>query len=171
MSTPQTKLKSKFDSKEKLVAAVKALTSDELWVPRLNKDRGGSKGLAQVSNAKLLKLHATFSTVQSQFGTRAKLIDAVLEVEGRSKDGGYRTRLEAYAVPRLFDLYTAKARKAGILKNAAVTKVAKAKVAKAPATKKPATKSSATKASATKSSATKAPAAAKKPAAKKPATK
>lgn len=111
MSTPNSQVKSKFESKEKLVAAVKSLATDDLWVPRLNADRGGSKGLDHVSNAKLLKLHATFSAVKAKFGTRAKLIDAVLEAEGRSKDAGYRTRLEGYAVPRLFDLYTAKSKK------------------------------------------------------------
>jgi hypothetical protein len=129
MSTPNSQVKSKFESKEKLVAAVKALATDDLWVARLSQDRGGSKGLDQVSNTKLLKLHATFSAVKEKFGTRAKLIDAVLEVEGRSKDAGYRTRLEGYAVPRLFDLYTAKARKTGALK-------AEAKPAKKAAAKK-----------------------------------
>ncbi len=143
MSTPQTKLKSKFESKEKLVAAVKALTTDELWIPRLNQDRGGNKGLDQVSNSKLLRLHETLSTVKAKFGTRVKLVDAVLEAEGRVKDTGYRSRLEAYTVPRLFDLYTAKNRKATAAKKAATAKTpaaAKAATAKKPAAAKAAAK-------------------------------
>lgn len=130
MSTPNSQVKSKFESKEKLVAAVKALATDDLWVPRLSEDRGGSKGLEQVSSAKLLKLHATFSAVKAQFGTRAKLVDAVLEVEGRAKDAGYRKRLEGYAVPRLFDLYSAKAKKAGVAPKAEKKPAAKKASAK-----------------------------------------
>jgi len=160
MSTPQTKLKSKFESKEKLVAAVKALTTDELWIPRLNQDRGGNKGLDQVSNSKLLRLHATLSAVKAKFGTRVKLVDAVLEAEGRVKDTGYRSRLEAYTVPRLFDLYTAKDRKATAAKKAATAK--KPAAAKAAATKKPA---------AAKAATAKKPAAAKAPAKKTTAKK
>jgi len=144
MSTPNTMLKSKFESKEKLVAAVKALTTDELWVPRLNQDRGGNKGLDQVSNAKLLKLHATLTAVKGKFGTRAKLIEAVLEVEGRTKDAGYRTRLEGYAVPRLFDLYTAKGKKSS------AAKAEKAPAAKKAAAAKPAAKKTAAKKTAAK---------------------
>jgi len=150
MSTPNSKVKSKFETKEKLVAAVKALATDDLWVARLNQDRGGSKGLDQVSSAKLLKLHATFSAVKEKFGTRAKLIDAVLAAEGRTKDAGYRTRLEGYAVPRLYDLYTAKAKKSGAKAEGALPKKAAAKktaaAAKpAAAAKKPATKKAAAK--------------------------
>ena len=40
-----------------------------------------------------------------QVGTRDKLIDALLDLEKRSKDAGYKNRLEAYPVPRLYDMY------------------------------------------------------------------
>jgi hypothetical protein len=110
--TPLTTMTERFGSKEKLIAAVEKLTTDSLWVPRLSSDRDGSRGLAHVSNAKLLRLHDTFSEVKDKFGTRAKLIDAVLEVEGRGKDAGYRGRLEKFAVPRLYDQYKVQARKA-----------------------------------------------------------
>ena len=68
-------------------------------------DRGGSKGLEQVSNAKLLRLHAIFTEVKERFGTREKLIDAILEAERRTKDAGLRRRLEQYPLPRLYDIY------------------------------------------------------------------
>jgi hypothetical protein len=112
MSTPAKKVKAKFESKDKLVAAVEKFMTDDLWVARLSSDRGGSRGLKHVSNAKLLRLHETFSAVKEQFKTRKGLIDAVLEAEGRTKDAGYRTRIERYPVPRLYDLYRAQSRKA-----------------------------------------------------------
>jgi hypothetical protein len=112
MSTPLATAKERFESKEKLVAAVQELMTDDLWLSRLSKDRGGAKDIKHVSNAKLLKLHTLFTQVKEEFGTRAKLIDAVVELEGHSKDEGYRHRLEAYAVPRLYDLHQSAKRRA-----------------------------------------------------------
>lgn len=105
--SPLAAMKTKFGSKEKLVEAVTAFTSEDLWLGRTSKDRGGDKGLKHVSNAKLLRLHAIFSAVKEKFGTRAKLIDAILEAEKRTKDAGYKARLEAFPVPRLYDQYRA----------------------------------------------------------------
>jgi len=112
MSTPLATAKERFDSKEKLVAAVEELMTDELWLPRLSKDRGGARDIKHVSNSKLLKLHALLTQVKDEFGSRAKLVDAVLEAEGRGKDTGYRSRLEGYAVPRLYDLLQAAKKRA-----------------------------------------------------------
>lgn len=106
--SPSAIVKEKFGDKAKLVAALAPFTSDDLWVERVN----GTKGLAHVSNAKLLRLHATFSTVKAQFGTRAKLIDAILASETRTKDAGFKARLEAWPVPRLYDFYRASAKRA-----------------------------------------------------------
>jgi hypothetical protein len=99
--TPLTLVKEKFGDKAKLVDALEKLTGEELWVARTNKD----KGLAHVSNAKLLRLHATFVLVKEKFGTREKLIAALLEIEKRSKDTGLRQKLSEWPVPRLFDAY------------------------------------------------------------------
>jgi hypothetical protein len=101
MKSPLSIVKDKFGEKAKLVAAVEKLAGDDLWVSRTNKD----KGLAHVSNSKLIKLHATFTAVKEKFGTREKLIAAILEVEKRTKDDGYKARISAYPVPRLFDQY------------------------------------------------------------------
>ncbi|WP_394843640.1 hypothetical protein LZC95_42140 [Pendulispora brunnea] len=151
-SGPLAAVKAKFGDKEKLVAAVKEFTSDDLWVSRTNK----GKGLDHVSNAKLLRLHATFSAVKEKFGSRAKLIDAILELEKRTKDEGYKTRLSAYPVPRLYDLYrSTKKRTDAKSKPAAPAKKEAAPAKKAAAKKAPAKKA----------------AAAKKPAAKKAAAK
>ncbi|MBK8254503.1 MAG: hypothetical protein IPK82_17775 [Polyangiaceae bacterium] len=103
--SPLALVKEKFGDKEKLVEAVKAFMNDDLWVKRTAEDRGKDRGIEYVSNAKLLRLHATFSEVKEKFGTRAKLIDALLDLEKRTKDAGYKKRVEAYPVPRLYDAY------------------------------------------------------------------
>ncbi len=99
--SPLAIAKETFGDKAKLVAAVEKFTGEDLWIGRTNKD----KGLAHVSNAKLLRLHTTFSAVKEKFGTRAKLIDAILTAEKRTKDAGYKARIEAFPVPRLWDMF------------------------------------------------------------------
>ncbi len=139
MKSPLAAIKDKFENKAKLVAELEKITKDEdLWVSRLN----SNKGLAHVSNAKLLKLHATFAAVKEKFGTRAKMIDAIAETEKRAKDEGYKTRLGAYPVPRLWDMYKAVAKRVAAVAKAAEPKVKRAPVAKkvAPAAAKPVAK-------------------------------
>lgn len=101
MKTPLALVKEKYGDKAKLVAAIEKLAGDDLWVERTNKN----KGLGHVANAKLIRLLATFSAVKEKFGTRDKLIGAILEIEKRVKDDGYKTRLAKYPVPRLWDMY------------------------------------------------------------------
>lgn len=123
--SPVAVMKERFESKEKLVEAVQALATPELWV-----DRVGVKGLERVSNAKLLRLHELLERAKKDFGSRAKLITAILELEKRTKDDGMKARLERYPLPRLLDLHTAAARRS---KRAAA---AAAKKKPAPAKKK-----------------------------------
>jgi hypothetical protein len=136
MKSPLSLVKDKFGDKEKLVAAVEKFVGDDLWVSRENKD----KGLAHVSNAKLLRLHATFSEVKEKFGTRAKLIETILDLEKRTKDDGYKSRLLKYPVPRLYDMYKSvskrQSRAADAAKKAAAPKVAKKAAAPKVAAKK-----------------------------------
>jgi hypothetical protein len=96
---PLAEVRERFGEKNKLVEAVRDLTKGGLWVDRLNDD----KGLELVSNRKLLHLHGVLSEVKGQFGSRDKLIDAILEREKRAGDQGYRSRLERYSTPRLWD--------------------------------------------------------------------
>lgn len=109
---PLAIVKERFGDKAKLVDAIKSLASEELWLGRTNSDQGGNRGLEHVSNAKLLRLHATFTVVKEKFGTREKLIDAILTAENRTKDAGYKKRIEAYPVPRLYDHYQSAAKRA-----------------------------------------------------------
>lgn len=113
--SPLQIVKERFGDKAKLIEAVQAFTNEELWVNRLNQ----AKGLEHVSNAKLLRLHDTFKTVQEKFGSRAKLVDAILELEKRSKDEGYRGRLNRYPVPRLYDMFRSLSRRAARAEKAA----------------------------------------------------
>ena len=106
--SPLAIVKERFSDKEGLLKAVRELASDDLWIDRVEQ----AKGLDCVSNKKLLRLHATLSAVKEKFGTREKLMDAILTQEKRTKDEGYKTRLSRFSTPRLYDLYRASARRA-----------------------------------------------------------
>ncbi|MGE0326155.1 MAG: hypothetical protein AB7K71_29050 [Polyangiaceae bacterium] len=131
--TPLQVVKEKFENKEKLVAAVEALATEELWIDRVSE----VKGLAKVSNKKLLHLHSVLSTVKDKFGSRSKLIAAILDLEKRAKDEGYKTRLERLSTPALLDQHGAAGKRAKRLAKApkapvaAKKKVARSKKAKA----------------------------------------
>jgi hypothetical protein len=136
--SPVTAVKEQFQSKEKLVEAVQKLATPELWLDRVN----SVKGLARVSNQKLLRLQAQLTDAKSRFGSRAKLIDAILDLEKRVKDPGYKTRLEGFPLPRLLDVHgvlAKKAKRATAKKNPAAPKKAPVKVEAKPvvAKKKP----------------------------------
>lgn len=135
--TPLALVKDKFGDKAKLVEAVEKFTSEDLWIGRTNED----KGLKHVSNAKLLRLHATFTVVKEKFGTRAKLIDAILTIEKRTKDAGYKARIEAYPVPRLWDMYRSLEKRNKPAKAAKAEAKPAAKTAKKAPAKKAASKS------------------------------
>jgi hypothetical protein len=168
--SPMQAVKEQFGGKEKLVEEVEAFTKDDLWVSRTNED----KGLKHVSNAKLLRLHRIFSDVKERFGTRAKLIDAILELTKRVKDEGYKAALGKFPVPRLYDLYRSTAKRNGAAvpagqPAAAPAKAPAAKDAEAKPAKKTAAKKVAAKSAEAAPAKEKAPA--KKAAAKKTAAK
>ena len=98
-SSPLAQVAARFKDKAGLVEALKSLTTDDLWIGRLNE----GTGLDSVSNRKLLHLHDVLSEVKKTYGTRVGLIDAILKAEKREKDTGYKARLEKHPTPRLFD--------------------------------------------------------------------
>lgn len=102
-TSPLQQVKGQFGDKAKLISAVQSLATGALWLDRVS----GEKGLAKVSNTKLLRLHAALSRAQAEFGSRDKLIGAVLELGKRGKDDGYKARLASYPLPRLLDLHDA----------------------------------------------------------------
>ena len=130
-TSPIQQVKANFGEKAKLVSAVQALATESLWLDRVNKD----KGLAKVSNTKLLRLHAALTRAKDQFGSREALIGAVLTLGKRSKDEGYKARLASFPVPRLLDLHDSLNKKSAPpapkaeAKRKARTKKAKAKAA------------------------------------------
>lgn len=106
-TSPIQQVKANFGDKAKLVSAVQSLATDALWLDRVNPD----KGLAKVSNTKLLRLHAALSRAKEQFGSRDGLITALLNLGKRGKDEGYKARLATYPVPRLLDLHDSLSKK------------------------------------------------------------
>jgi len=126
--SPVAVVKERFQSKEKLVEAVQKLATADLWLDRVSAE----KGLAKVSNQKLLKLHDSLADAKQRFGTRDKLISAILELKKRTKDGGYTANLKKQPLPQLLDLHQS-AERAG---KRAVAKAAPAKPKKAPVAKK-----------------------------------
>lgn len=149
--SPLALVKERFSNKEGLIAAVKALATDELWNGRrLNSD----KGLEHVSNKKLLHLHEVLTSVKNEHGSRAKLIDAVLEAEKRTKDAGYRARLEKASTPELLQQLNVLKRRAKAAEAKAAPKKKRAPAPKA-AAKKAAPKKAAAKKGAAKKKATK----------------
>ncbi len=109
MKTPLSAVKETFGEKAKLVEELETFTKDgDLWVSRVNE----AKGLAHVSNSKLLRLHRVFTEVKAKFGTRAKLIDSICELEKRATDDGFKKRLGAYPVPRLYDMHQSATKRA-----------------------------------------------------------
>lgn len=142
--SPLSQVQQRFESKEKLVAEVQKLATDDLWLARVNE----KKGLGRVSNAKLLRLHGLLTDAKTRFGSRAKLIDSILELTKRVRDAGYRTRLESHPLPRLLDLHGALSKKQSKAEAKATKK--KSPVKKAPAKKAVAKKAPAKKAPAKK---------------------
>jgi len=100
-------VKEKFNDKQGLIKAVRTLASDELWIDRTS----GKKGLERVSNRKLLHLLDVLTEVKSQFGSRGKLVDQVLTDQNRLKDSDYRSRLERFSTPKLWDIYRAQVKR------------------------------------------------------------
>jgi hypothetical protein len=112
--SPLQTVKERFKDKAGLLAAVRTLMTDELWVDRLN----ANKGLDRTSNRKLLHLHAVLSEVKSQYGSRAKLIDAVAKAEGRATDADYKQGLGRFPTPRLLARCNAAQRRGKLAKAA-----------------------------------------------------
>ena len=101
--SPLALVKERFKDKEGLVNAVKALATADLWIDGVNE----GKGLPRVSNQKLLHLHDVLSQVKKEHGSRAKLIEAILAGEKRSKDADYKASLEKNNTPELYQIFTA----------------------------------------------------------------
>src|SRR5450755_2292639 len=95
--TPVSLVKERFESKEKLVAAVQKLATADLWLDRVS----SAKGLGRVSNAKLVRLHDNLTDAKKRFGSRDKLVSSIVELKKRNKDKGFASKLAAFPLPQL----------------------------------------------------------------------
>ena len=100
MATPLHTVKNEFGSKEALVDAL---------MPQL--DRGADESeqdfkerLMRVSNRKLLTLHKREQALRSDFGSREKLVDQIIELRS-DVDAGLRDRLLSQSTGRLMSLH------------------------------------------------------------------
>ncbi len=150
MATPLAVVKSRFESKEKLVAAVEKLATKELWIGRVN----DVKGLKRASNKKLIRLHDLLEDAKKRFGNRDKLIQSIGELARRPKDKDWLTRLESYPLPQLLDMHRSLTR-ADKRRAAAGEPEKKPKKEKKPMVKKPSVKAAPAKAEAPKAEAAK----------------
>lgn len=124
--TPVSQVKERFESKDKLVAAVQKLATSDLWLDKVS----SAKGLGRISNAKLVRLHDVLTDAKKRFGSRDKLIASIVEVSKRSKDKGFASKLAAYPLPQLLDLHAASERASKRAEAAAKAKPAAVKAAK-----------------------------------------
>ena len=131
--TPVSLVKERFESKEKLVAAVQKLATQDLWLDRVS----SVKGLGRVSNAKLVRLHDTLTDAKKRFGSRDKLVSSIVELKKRVKDKGFASQLSAYPLPQLLDLHAA-AERASKREAKVAPKAAKPEKAAKPKAAKPA---------------------------------
>lgn len=93
-------------AKVELVKAVRA-ASASYWTENLAE----TNSLERVSNAKLLRLEASFKEIKAKFASRDLLVDAVAELEKR-KDAGYKEFLGRQTTLQLWDRYKSVARAA-----------------------------------------------------------
>jgi len=102
--SPLSLVKEKFGEKEKLVDALLALPSS--IVERGEDQDDARKTLLSAANSKLLRMHTTGSAVAKRFGSKDKLVDAILSLKKRGKDEDYRKKLGEVSVGKLYDQFT-----------------------------------------------------------------
>lgn len=136
--SPLAQVKEQFGSKEKLVDALIGLPAS---VIERSADEGEDKDafrhrLLVASNTKLLRLHRIGKSVSDRWGSKEKLVDAILTMRSRSKDKDYRSKLVTLPLGKLFD-------QVSTLENAAKRVAGQAQAQKARAGRKAAAKKSA----------------------------
>jgi hypothetical protein len=97
------KTEARKEAKEELIKAVRNFIKKG----DLLEDEFSEKGIERVSNRKLLRLLELAEIVQDEFGSRAGLIDKLLELEARTNDAGYREHLEKLSLPTLYSRHEA----------------------------------------------------------------
>jgi len=101
--SPLAQVKDSFGSKEKLVDALVSLPEGVL--DRAEDKDAWKQQLLTAANAKLLKLHTVGSQVSKRFGSKEKLVDALLGLQKRGKDQDFRSKLVTLPIGKLYDRY------------------------------------------------------------------
>ena len=105
---PKGRVTTKHEGKEALAKAL---------APALATDTENSDSIADrlktASNMQLLRLQKVVTLVKDKWGSREKLIQAILTSGKQQKDKDFVTKLSTFSLPRLVDLATSSARRAG----------------------------------------------------------
>ena len=99
--SPLQQVRDEFGSKDKLA---------EKLIPLLDRHNDESddvfaRRIRTASNAKLLRLWRAEHAVKEQFGSRDKLVDAVVELKMGRADADYRASIDSLPKTRLLDLH------------------------------------------------------------------
>ena len=100
MATPLHTVKEKFGSKAQLVEQLVGLVQrqgDE-------SDSDLSERLLRVSNRKLIILHERENALKTGFGTREKLVSAIVEKKLGRTDTDLETKISQYSTGRLLSM-------------------------------------------------------------------
>jgi hypothetical protein len=104
---PFARMKALYGTKDKLVEKIAGSLATD------GEDEGALKDrLLKASNAQLLKLAAVAEQVKKTYGSRDKLVDALVKALNRAKDQPFVAKLGTFSLPRLYDLARAAERRA-----------------------------------------------------------
>lgn len=104
--SPLSLVKEQFGSKEQLVDALTALPEGVLVRESDEEDKGALRTrLLTAANSKLLRLHKMGRVVAERFGSKDKLVDALLMLQRRGKDEDYRNKLRTLPLGKLYDQF------------------------------------------------------------------
>ncbi|HNN98500.1 MAG TPA: hypothetical protein PKI03_39825 [Pseudomonadota bacterium] len=102
--SPLSLVKEQFGSKEQLVDALTALPEGVLSRGEDDKDAFRTR-LLSAANSKLIRLHKMGRTVAERWGSKDKLVDALLLLQRRGKDEDYRSKLSSLPLGKLYDQF------------------------------------------------------------------
>lgn len=102
--SPLSLVKEQFGSKEQLVDALTALPEGVLSRGEDDKDAFRTR-LLSAANSKLIRLHKMGRTVAERWGSKDKLVDALLLLQRRGKDEDYRNKLSSLPLGKLYDQF------------------------------------------------------------------
>lgn len=100
--SPLSLVKEQFGTKEQLVDALTALPEGVLSRGEEDKDAFRTR-LLTAANSKLLRLHTIGKSIADRWGSKDKMVDALLTLQRRGKDEDYRSKLGSLPLGKLYD--------------------------------------------------------------------